>query len=154
MGHLRNYSIGDCLARFKRMQGFNVLYPMGYDAFGLPAENAAIQHNADPEKWTWDNINHIKAQQQRLGFSYDWRRQIQSITPDYYYWNQYMFIKFHEKGLVVREDAYVNWCPDCKTVLANEQAQNGKCWRCNSQVVQKILTQWFLNIRKYADEPE
>ncbi len=152
MGHLRNYSIGDCLARFKRMQGFNVLYPMGYDAFGLPAENAAIQHNADPEKWTWENINSIKNQQQRLGFSYDWHRQIQSITEDYYYWNQWFWLKFHEKGLVVREDAYVNWCPDCKTVLANEQAQNGKCWRCNSQVIQKMLTQWFLNIRKYADE--
>nr|MDO8109224.1 leucine--tRNA ligase [Candidatus Sigynarchaeota archaeon] len=152
MGHLRNYSIGDCLARFKRMQGFNVLYPMGYDAFGLPAENAAIQHNADPEKWTWDNINHIKAQQQRLGFSYDWTRQIQSITEDYYYWNQWFWLKFHEMGLVVREDAYVNYCPDCKTVLANEQAQNGRCWRCNSQVNQKLLRQWFLNIRKYADE--
>ncbi len=152
MGHLRNYSIGDCIARFKRMQGFNVLYPMGYDAFGLPAENAAIQHNADPEKWTWDNINSIKSQQQRLGFSYDWRRQIQSITEDYFSWNQWFFLKFNEMGLVVREDAYVNWCPDCKTVLANEQAQSGKCWRCNSQVVQKMLTQWFLNIRKYADE--
>lgn len=152
MGHLRNYSIGDCLARFKRMQGFNVLYPMGYDAYGLPAENAAIQHNADPEQWTWDNINHIKWQQQRLGFSYDWTRQIQSMTEDYYYWNQWFWLKFYEMGLVVREDAYVNFCPECNTVLANEQAQNGKCWRCDSQVTQKLLTQWFLNIRKYADE--
>ncbi|HME51627.1 MAG TPA: leucine--tRNA ligase [Candidatus Lokiarchaeia archaeon] len=152
MGHLRNYSIGDCLARFKRMQGFNVLYPMGYDAYGLPAENAAIKNNADPEQWTWDNINHIKWQQQRLGFSYDWTRQIQSITEDYYYWNQWFWLKFYEMGLVVREDAYVNFCPECNTVLANEQAQNGKCWRCDSQVTQKLLTQWFLNIRKYADE--
>ncbi len=152
IGHLRNYSIGDCLARFKRMQGFNVLYPMGYDAFGLPAENAAIQAGADPEAWTWKNINTIKGQQQRLGLSYDWTRQIQSIDEDYYKWNQWMFIKMHERGLVIREESYNNWCPDCKTVLANEQVVNGKCWRCNSTVTQKLMTQWFLKIKEYADE--
>ncbi|MHA1369713.1 MAG: leucine--tRNA ligase, partial [Promethearchaeota archaeon] len=152
MGHLRNYSIGDCLARFKRMQGYNVLYPMGYDAFGLPAENAAIQHDADPEEWTWNNINTIKKQQKRLGLSYDWTRQIQSITEDYYKWNQWMFLKMYEMGLVVREEAYNNWCPDCKTVLANEQVINGRCWRCNSRVTIKLMTQWFLKIRDYADE--
>ncbi|MFX0100840.1 MAG: leucine--tRNA ligase [Candidatus Hodarchaeota archaeon] len=152
IGHLRNYSIGDCLARFKRMQGFNVLYPMGYDAFGLPAENAAIQHDADPEKWTWDNINAIKKQQQRLGLSYDWTRQIQSITEDYYKWNQWMFLKMYEKGLAFQEEAYANWCPDCNTVLANEQVHNGKCWRCNSLVTQKLMTQWLLKIKEYADE--
>lgn len=152
IGHLRNYSIGDCLARFKRMNGFNVLYPMGYDAFGLPAENAAIQAGADPEQWTWSNINAIKGQQQRLGLSYDWRRQIQSITEDYYKWNQWMFLKMHEMGLVVREESYNNWCPDCNTVLANEQVVNGKCWRCNSTVTQQLMSQWFLKIRDYADE--
>ena len=152
MGHLRNYSIGDAFTRYKRMRGFNVLYPMGFDAFGLPAENAAIKHRADPEEWTWKNINEIKAQLQRLGFSYDSARQVQSITEDYYSWNQWMFIKMWEKGLAYQEEAYVNWCPSCGTVLANEQVLNGKCWRCHSIVEQKLMTQWFFRIRNYADE--
>ncbi|MHA1732265.1 MAG: leucine--tRNA ligase [Promethearchaeota archaeon] len=152
MGHLRNYSIGDAFARYKRMRGYNVLYPMGYDAFGLPAENAAIAHGIHPEKWTWDNINSIKAQQQRLGLSYDWTRQIQSIDDDYYTWNQWMYLKMYERGLAFQEESYVNWCPKCTTVLANEQVVNGQCWRCNSRVEQKFLRQWFLKIRDYADE--
>ncbi len=152
MGHLRNYSIGDSFARFKRMRGYNVLYPMGYDAFGLPAENAAIAHNIHPEKWTWDNINAIKVQQKRLGLSYDWSRQIQSIDVEYYRWNQWVFLKMFEEGLAIQEESYVNWCNSCTTVLANEQVISGKCWRCNSTVEQKFLRQWFLKIRKYADE--
>ncbi len=152
IGHLRNYAIGDSFSRFKRMKGFNVLYPMGYDAFGLPAENAAIKHGEDPEEWTWRNINEIKAQQKRLGFSYDWTRQIQSITEDYYGHNQWMFIKMWEKGLAYQEEAYANWCPSCTTVLANEQVVNGRCWRCHNKVDQKLMRQWFFRIRNYADE--
>ncbi|MFX1560480.1 MAG: leucine--tRNA ligase [Promethearchaeota archaeon] len=153
MGHLRNYSIGDAFARFKRMRGYNVLYPMGYDAFGLPAENAAIAHGIHPEKWTWDNINAIKIQQQSLGLSYDWSRQLQSIDVDYYIWNQWIFLKMYEKGLAYKEESYVNWCPKCTTVLANEQVLGGgKCWRCSSRVEQKFLQQWYLKIREYADE--
>ena len=152
MGHLRNYSLGDALARFKRMNGYNVLYPMGYDAFGLPAENAAIKNKVDPEKWTWDNINQIKKQQQSLGFSYDWSRQIQSCTEDYYKWNQWIFLKFYEKGLAYRKNAVVNWCNSCTTVLANEQVEDGKCWRCKNDVGEKELEQWFFKITKYADQ--
>lgn len=152
VGHLRNYSIGDCYARFKRMQGYNVLYPMGYDAFGLPAENAAIKHGIDPEKWTWDNIKRIKEQQKSMGLSYDWSRQIQSCTPDYYRWNQWIFLKFYEKGLAYRKKAYVNFCPSCKTVLANEQVHDNRCWRCSTEVEQKELEQWFFKIRNYAEE--
>ncbi|MBI2650935.1 leucine--tRNA ligase [Candidatus Woesearchaeota archaeon] len=152
IGHLRNYSLGDALARFKRMKGFNVLYPMGYDAFGLPAENAAIKNNIDPEKWTWTNINHIKKQQKEIGFSYDWSRQIQSCTEDYYKWNQWIFLKFYEKGLAYRKNAVVNWCGSCNTVLANEQVEDGKCWRCHNEVAEKELEQWFFKITKYADE--
>ncbi len=152
MGHLRNYSIGDCLARYKRMQGFNVLYPMGYDAFGMPAENAAIKSKVDPGKWTWDNIKAIKKQQQSMGLSYDWDRQIQSCTEDYYKWNQWIFLKFFEKGLAYKKEAYVNWCNSCKTVLANEQVEQGKCWRCHNEVDEKSLEQWFFKIRHYANE--
>jgi len=152
MGHLRNYSLGDTLARFKRMQGFNVLYPMGYDAFGLPAENAAIKNKIDPEKWTWDNINQIKKQQQSLGFSYDWSRQIQSCTEDYYKWNQWIFLKFLEAGLAYKKSSLVNWCPDCKTVLANEQVEDEKCWRCKNEVEQKSIEQWYFKITNYAEE--
>jgi leucyl-tRNA synthetase len=152
MGHLRNYSLGDALARFKRMNGFNVIYPMGYDAFGLPAENAAIKNKVDPGKWTWDNINKIKKQQQSLGFSYDWSRQIQSCTEDYYKWNQWIFLKFYETGLAYRKNAVVNWCNSCGTVLANEQVIDGKCWRCKHDVSEKELEQWFFNITKYADQ--
>jgi len=152
MGHLRNYSLGDALARFKRMQGFNVLYPMGYDAFGLPAENAAIKHKINPEKWTWDNIKAIKKQQQEMGLSYDWDRQIQSCSEDYYKWNQWIFLKFYEKGLAYRKNAVVNWCVSCDTVLANEQVEDGKCWRCKNEVTEKELEQWFFKITDYADQ--
>ncbi|MHA1264225.1 MAG: leucine--tRNA ligase [Candidatus Helarchaeota archaeon] len=152
MGHLRNYSIGDCFARYKRMQGYNVLYPMGYDSFGLPAENAAIQHGIDPEKWTNDNIAAIKKQQERIGLSYDWTRLLYSHDEKYYKWNQWIFLKILEKGLAYRNEAYVNWCGSCKTVLANEQVINGKCWRCSTVVTQKFLKQWFFKIREYAEE--
>ncbi|MDF1557486.1 MAG: leucine--tRNA ligase [ANME-2 cluster archaeon] len=152
MGHLRNYAIGDSIARYKRMQGFNVLYPMGYDAFGLPAENAAIKQKIDPETWTRSNIKSIKHQQQEMGLSYDWSRQIQSLDEDYYKWNQWIFLKFLEKGLTYRENALINWCPDCGTVLANEQVINNRCWRCSTVVEQRELKQWFFKIRDYADE--
>ncbi|MBU90135.1 leucine--tRNA ligase [Candidatus Woesearchaeota archaeon] len=152
MGHLRNYSLGDALARYKRMKGFNVLYPMGYDAFGLPAENAAIQNKVDPEKWTLDNIDKIKKQQKSLGFSYDWSRQIQSCTEDYYKWNQWIFLKFYEEGLAYRKNSVVNWCSSCNTVLANEQVEDGKCWRCKNDVCEKELEQWFFRITKYTDQ--
>jgi len=152
IGHLRNYSIGDSFARFKRMKGFNVLYPMGYDSYGLPAENAAIDHGIDPEKWTNLNIKSIQTQQKRIGLSYDWTRMVYSHDPNYYKWDQWFFLKMYEKGLAYRQESYVNWCPNCITVLANEQVQSGKCWRCSSEVVQQFLTQWFLKIRDYAEE--
>jgi leucyl-tRNA synthetase len=152
MGHLRNYTIGDCYARFKRMNGFNVLYPMGYDSFGMPAENAAIDHGANPEDWTNNNIETMKNQQKRIGLSYDWTRELYSHNPNYYKWDQWFFLKMLEKGLAYRQESYVNWCPICVTVLANEQAQGGRCWRCNTIVDQKFLTQWFLKIREFAEE--
>ncbi|MBD3254467.1 MAG: leucine--tRNA ligase [Candidatus Lokiarchaeota archaeon] len=152
MGHLRNYSIGDSYARYNRMKGFNVLYPMGYDSFGLPAENAAIDHGANPEEWTNNNIEAIKTQQQRIGLSYDWTRMIYSHDPNYYKFDQWFFLKMFEKGLAYRNESYVNWCPECATVLANEQVQGGKCWRCGAEAEQKFLTQWFLKIRDYAEE--
>ncbi|MCK4551066.1 MAG: leucine--tRNA ligase, partial [Candidatus Aenigmarchaeota archaeon] len=152
MGHVRNYSIGDALARYKRMQGFNVLYPMGYDAFGLPAENAAIKNNAKPAVWTAKCIQMMKEQQKAMGFSYDWSREIATSTPEYYKWNQWIFIKLFEKGLVYKKEAPINWCPKCETVLANEQVEEGKCWRCKTEVVKKDLAQWFLKITDYADE--
>ncbi|NHJ23573.1 MAG: leucine--tRNA ligase [Candidatus Lokiarchaeota archaeon] len=152
IGHLRNYSIGDAFARFKRMRGYNVLYPMGYDSFGLPAENAAIDHGENPESWTDLNIKTIKKQQKRIGLSYDWNRMIFSHDPNYYKWDQWLFLKMFEKGLAYRQESYVNWCPQCFTVLANEQVLNSKCWRCSSEVEQKFLTQWFLKIRDYAEE--
>ncbi|MFX1487823.1 MAG: leucine--tRNA ligase [Promethearchaeota archaeon] len=152
MGHLRNYTIGDCYARFKRMNGFNVLYPMGYDSFGMPAENAAIDHGVNPEEWTNKNIETMKNQQKRIGLSYDWTREVYSHNPNYYKWDQWFFLKMLEKGLAYRQESYVNWCPKCITVLANEQAQGGRCWRCNSIVDQKFLTQWFLKIKDYAEE--
>jgi leucyl-tRNA synthetase len=152
MGHLRNYTIGDCFARFKRMNNFNVLYPMGYDSFGMPAENAAIDHGVNPEEWTNNNIDTMKNQQKRIGLSYDWTREIYSHNPSYYKWDQWFFLKMLEKELAYRQESYVNWCPKCVTVLANEQAQGGRCWRCNSIVDQKFLTQWFLKIRDYAEE--
>ena len=152
MGHVRNYSIGDAVARFKRMQGFNVLHPMGWDAFGMPAENAAIKHGVHPAKWTHENIDHMRTQLKRMGYSYDWRRELASCDPGYYRWEQLFFLKFLEKGLLYRKKASQNWCPDCNTVLANEQVIEGCCWRCDSQVEQKELTQWFLRITAYAEE--
>ncbi|MDD5772224.1 MAG: leucine--tRNA ligase [bacterium] len=152
MGHVRNYTIGDVIARYKAMQGFNVLHPMGWDAFGLPAENAAIKNKIPPAKWTNENINFMRAQLKKLGFSYDWEREINTSSPEYYKWNQWLFQKFFEKGLVYRKKSAVNWCPSCNTVLANEQVVDGKCWRCQSVVVQKDIEQWFLKITAYSDE--
>jgi leucyl-tRNA synthetase len=152
MGHVRNYAIGDVIARYKRMQGFSVLHPMGWDAFGLPAENAAIKHGVHPSKWTYENIGYMKSQLSKLGLSYDWDREVTTCSPDYYRWNQWFFIKMLEKGLAYRKSSYVNWCPSCATVLANEQVIDSKCWRCDSVVVQKQLDQWFLRITRYAEE--
>ena len=152
MGHTRNYSIGDAYARFKRMHGYNILYPMGYDAFGLPAENAAIKSNVDPKKWTFNNIEIMKEQQSKLGLSYDWDREVATCLPEYYRWNQYIFLQFYKKGLAYRKEAMVNYCNSCKTVLANEQVINGACWRCNNKVELKSLEQWFFKITDYAEE--
>lgn len=152
MGHVRNYSIGDVVARTKRMQGYNVLHPMGWDAFGLPAENAAIKHHDHPAKWTYGNIAEMRAQLKRMGFSYDWNREIATCRPEYYRWEQLFFLKLLEKGLIYRKKAPQNWCPSCHTVLANEQVVDGLCWRCDSRVEQKDLTQWFLRITAYAEE--
>ncbi len=152
MGHVRNYSIGDVVARFKSMQGFNVLHPMGWDAFGLPAENAAIKNETHPAKWTYQNISEMREQLQRLGYSYDWRRELASCRPEYYKWEQKFFLKFLEKGLAYRKDSPQNWCPSCNTVLANEQVEEGLCWRCESEVEQRDMEQWFLRITDYADE--
>jgi len=153
MGHARNYAIGDSYARFKRMRGFNVLYPMGYDALGLPAENAAIKAEEHPKKFTDKSINNFIKQQKSLGLSYDWDRMVRTCDSEYYKWNQYFFLKFMEKGLVYRKKAAVNWCPKCKTVLANEQVHDGKCWRHKETEVEiKQLEQWFIKTTKYADE--
>ena len=152
MGHVRNYSIGDVMARFRRLQGYNVLHPIGWDAFGLPAENAAIKHGTHPAKWTYANIDNMRSQLRRMGYSYDWRREIATCRPEYYRWEQEFFLKCLEKGLVYRKKAPQNWCPSCHTVLANEQVIDGKCWRCDSEVEQKDLTQWFFRITAYADE--
>ena len=152
MGHVRNYSIGDVVARYKRMSGFNVLHPMGWDAFGMPAENAAIKHKTHPAKWTYANIAEMREQLKRLGYSYDWRRELATCRPEYYRWEQLFFQKFLEKGLLYRKNAMQNWCGTCQTVLANEQVEDGKCWRCDGDVVQKELEQWFLRITDYADE--
>jgi leucyl-tRNA synthetase len=151
MGHVRNYSIGDVVARFKVMQGYNVLHPMGWDAFGMPAENAAIKHGIHPSKWTWDNISNMRRQQQEMGFSYDWDREVATCHPDYYRWTQWLFLLFYERGLAYKKQAAVNWCDECNTVLANEQVVEGRCWRCDSVVVKKDLAQWFLRITDYAD---
>ncbi len=152
MGHVRNYAIGDVIARYKRMRGFNVLHPMGWDAFGLPAENAAIKHGVHPSKWTYENISYMKGQLNKLGLSYDWDRELTTCSPEYYRWNQWFFVKMLDKGLAYRKSSYVNWCPSCQTVLANEQVIDSKCWRCDSIVVQKELFQWFLRITWYAEE--
>ncbi|MBQ7456369.1 MAG: leucine--tRNA ligase [Desulfovibrio sp.] len=152
MGHVRNYCIGDVIARTKRMQGYNVLHPMGWDAFGLPAENAAIKHHVHPAAWTYSNISTMRSQLMRLGYSYDWDREIATCRPEYYRFEQEFFLKLYEKGLIYRKKAPQNWCPSCMTVLANEQVIEGKCWRCDSTVEQKELTQWFVKITAYADE--
>ncbi|MDR1856036.1 MAG: leucine--tRNA ligase [Desulfovibrio sp.] len=152
MGHVRNYAIGDVVARFRHMQGFNVMHPMGWDAFGLPAENAAIKNRSHPATWTYGNIDTMRAQLKRLGCSYDWSREIATCRPEYYRWEQLFFLRLLEKGLVYRKKAPQNWCPSCHTVLANEQVVEGLCWRCESRVEQKELTQWFLRITAYGDE--
>jgi leucyl-tRNA synthetase len=153
MGHVRNYSIGDALARYMWMNGYNVLHPMGWDSFGLPAENAAIKNNTPPREWTLANIANMKAQMKRLGFGYDWAREVTTCFPDYYRWNQWFFLKLYEKGLAYRKKSKVNWCPKCATVLANEQVVGGYCWRHEDTLVeQRELEQWFLRITKYADE--
>ena len=153
MGHVRNYSIGDALARYMWMNGYNVLHPMGWDSFGLPAENAAISNNTPPREWTLRNIANMKAQMKRLGFAYDWSREVTTCLPDYYRWNQWFFIKLFEKGLAYRKKSKVNWCPKCATVLANEQVVGGRCWRHEDTLVeQRELEQWFLRITEYADE--
>jgi len=152
MGHVRNYSIGDVIARYKRMRGFNVLHPMGWDAFGMPAENAAIDRGIQPATWTYENIDYMRKQLKRLGLSYDWEREIATCDVDYYRWEQWMFLKMYEKGLVYRKSSPVNYCQKCQTVLANEQVEGGACWRCGEEVIQKELTQWFFKITQYADE--
>ncbi|MGM5488130.1 MAG: leucine--tRNA ligase [Nanobdellota archaeon] len=152
MGHVRNYSIGDCFARFKRMKGLNVLYPMGYDSFGLPAENAAIKNNSHPRPWTEKTSQQMMEQQKKMGLSYDWSRLVTSFDPEYYKWNQWLFIQLYKKGLAYRKQAPINWCPKCQTVLANEQVEDGQCWRCDSDVQERYLEQWFLKITDYAEE--
>ena len=152
VGHVRNYMIGDVVARMKRMRGFNVLHPFGWDAFGLPAENAAIKNGTHPEKWTLENIAHMKGQLQRLGISYAWEREIATCLPEYYRWNQWLFVKMLERDLAYRRRSNVNWCPSCQTVLANEQVIDGACWRCGTQVEIRELVQWFFRITTYADE--
>ncbi len=152
MGHVRNYAIGDVIARYKRMKGFNVLHPIGWDAFGLPAENAAIKHGIHPAIWTKSNINNMRKQLKMCGFSYDWDREVATTHPDYYKWEQELFIKMYKKGLVYKKSSNVNWCQHCNTVLANEQVEDGSCWRCSNEVEQKELDQWFYKITDYADE--
>lgn len=151
MGHVRNYSIGDVLARFKKMKGFNVLHPMGWDSFGLPAENAAIKHGVEPSKWTWENIGEMREQLKELGLSYDWDREVATCHPDYYKWMQWIFIQFYKKGLAYKKENPVNWCPSCQTVLANEQVVDGKCERCKTLVGKKDLSQWYFKITDYAE---
>ncbi len=152
MGHVRNYTITDVIARFKKMHGFNVLHPIGWDSFGLPAENAAIQHNENPEKWTDENISYMKMQLKKLGLMYDWDREVATCKPDYYKWTQWLFLQLYKKGLAYKKEAAVNWCDECATVLANEQVIDGKCWRCDSVVEKKYLSQWFLKITDYAEQ--
>lgn len=152
MGHVRNYSIGDVVARFRTMRGYNVLHPMGFDSFGMPAENAAIKHNIPPAKWTLENIANMEDQQKRMGLSYDWDREVKTCMEDYYKWTQWFFELMYKRGLAVKKTAPVNWCEKCNTVLANEQVIVGKCWRCDTPVIKKDLSQWFFKITDYADE--
>ena len=151
MGHVRNYTIGDALARFKRMQGYNVMHPLGWDAFGMPAENAAIKNKTHPAEWTFENIRTMRKQIKALGLSYDWDREIATCHPSYYKWNQWFFLKFLEKGIAYRKNSTINWCEDCQTVLANEQVVEGCCWRCDNEVLQKQQEGWFFKITDYAD---
>ena len=151
MGHVRNYSIGDVLARYKTMEGFNVIHPMGFDAFGMPAENAAIKNGVKPADWTYSNMDNMKRQQREMGLSYDWDREVATCRPDYYKWTQWLFELFYKRGLAYKKKAYVNWCNTCGTVLANEQVIDGLCWRCDNEVVKKDLSQWFFKITDYAD---
>lgn len=151
MGHVRNYSIGDVVARYKKMQGFNVLHPMGWDSFGLPAENAAIKHGTPPAEWTWKNIDNMRTQLKRLGFAIDWDREVATAKEEYYKFTQWMFLQLFKNGLAYKKKSFVNWCPSCQTVLANEQVVNGKCERCKSEVGKRDLEQWFFSITKYAD---
>ena len=152
MGHVRNYTIGDVIARYSKMRGFDVLHPMGWDAFGLPAENAAIKHHSHPAKWTYANIETQKASFKRMGLSYDWDRTVVACDPEYYRWGQWIFLQFWKRGLVERRESPVNWCPNCKTVLANEQVTEGECWRCHGAVEKRDLTQWYFKITDYAQE--
>lgn len=151
MGHVRNYTIGDAIARFLRFDGFTVLHPMGWDAFGLPAENAAIKHGIHPALWTYQNIDYMKRQLKSLGFSYDWSREITTCRPDYYRWNQWIFLKMFERGLAYRKEAEVNWCPKDETVLANEQVIDGRCWRCGTPIIRKKVPSWYIKITDYAE---
>ncbi len=151
MGHVRNYTIADCLARFKWMQGYNVLHPIGYDAFGQPAENAAIKHKTDPSKWTSQCIAQMHDGLKRMGFSYDWERELSTCEADYYRWNQWIFLKMFERGLAYKKASLVNWCPSCQTTLANEEVIADACWRCQTPVVQKDLEQWYLKITQYSE---
>ncbi|MDL2269852.1 leucine--tRNA ligase [Desulfosarcina sp. OttesenSCG-928-A07] len=152
MGHVRNYTIGDVVARYKRMRGFNVLHPMGWDAFGMPAENAAIKNNTHPAKWTYENIAAMREQLKRMGFSYDWDREIATCKPEYYRWEQWLFLQMARNGMAYRKESYVNWCDPCQTVLANEQVEAGLCWRCGKPVRQKKLWQWFFKITDFAED--
>jgi leucyl-tRNA synthetase len=152
MGHVRNYTIGDVVARYKRMRGFNVLHPMGWDAFGMPAENAAIANNTHPARWTYLNIEAMRFQLKRMGFSYDWDRELATCRPEYYRWEQWLFLQMYEKGMAYRKESYVNWCESCQTVLANEQVEAGLCWRCGQPVKQKKLWQWFFRVTDYGED--
>src|SRR3990167_11241049 len=152
VGHVRNYTIGDAVARYARMRGMNVLHPMGWDAFGLPAENYAIKHNLSPRISTNRNAKTFKQQLKQIGFSYDWSREVDTSSPEYYKWTQWLFLKLYEQGLAYKRLAPVNWCPSCQTVLANEQVENGKCERCETDVMQKNLEQWFFKVTAYAEE--
>ena len=152
MGHVRNYTIGDVISRYQRLNGKNVMQPIGWDAFGLPAENAAIKNNTAPAKWTYENIEYMKGQLKMLGLGYDWDREVATCTPEYYRWEQWFFTELYKKGLVYKKTSSVNWCPNDQTVLANEQVQDGCCWRCDTPVEQKEIPQWFIKITAYAEE--
>ena len=152
MGHVRNYTIGDVITRYQRMLGKNVLQPMGWDAFGLPAENAAMKHGVPPGQWTHENIDYMRDQLKRLGFGYDWDRELATCDPEYYHWEQWLFTRLLKKGMVYKRTAPVNWCPHDKTVLANEQVIDGCCWRCDTAVERREIPQWFMRITAYADE--